>query len=77
MYATPVIYPFSQVPEHWRWLAALNPMAMPAEEMRDMFLSKGLVDPAYLAVSVGMTILILLSGAMLFSRVERTFVDSA
>src|SRR5262249_14534163 len=29
MYATPVIYPLSQIPDHWRWVAALNPMTMP------------------------------------------------
>jgi lipopolysaccharide transport system permease protein len=76
MFATPVIYPFSQIPERWRFIAALNPMAMPAETMRVMFLGKGTVDLAYVAVSVGVTAAILLSGAMLFSRVERTFVDT-
>jgi lipopolysaccharide transport system permease protein len=76
MYATPVIYPFSQIPGRWQWVAALNPMAMPAEAMRIMFLGKGTVEPVYLAISAGVTLAILLSGAMLFSRVERTFVDT-
>lgn len=76
MYATPVIYPFSQIPPRWQWVAALNPMAMPAETMRAMFLGKGSVAPPYLAISATVTLAILVSGAMLFSRVERSFVDT-
>jgi lipopolysaccharide transport system permease protein len=76
MFATPVIYPFSQIPEAWRWVAALNPMALPVEAMRYMFLGKGIIAPTYLSISVSVTLVILLSGAMLFSRVERTFVDT-
>jgi lipopolysaccharide transport system permease protein len=76
MYATPVIYSFSQIPARWQWVAALNPMAMPAEAMRAMFLGKGTVEPAHLAISAGVTFAILISGAMLFSRVERSFVDT-
>ena len=34
MYATPVIYPFSQIPEKWRWIAVLNPMTMPVEAIK-------------------------------------------
>ena len=76
MYATPVIYPFSQIPAHWQWVVALNPMAMPVEAMRAMFLGKGSVEPIYLGLSAGVTLAILISGAMLFSRVERSFVDT-
>jgi lipopolysaccharide transport system permease protein len=76
MYATPVIYPLSQIPEKWRWLAVLNPMAMPVETIKYMFLGQGLVIPAYLAVSVAMTLLLLLSGVLVFNKVEKTFVDT-
>jgi lipopolysaccharide transport system permease protein len=76
MYATPVIYPLSQIPEKWRWLAVLNPMAMPVEAIKYMFLGQGLVIPAYLAVSVAITLLLLLSGVLVFNRVEKTFVDT-
>jgi lipopolysaccharide transport system permease protein len=76
MFATPVIYPFSQIPEAWRAVAALNPMTVPVEAMRYMFLGKGTVALTYLLISVSVTLVILLSGAMLFSRVERTFVDT-
>jgi lipopolysaccharide transport system permease protein len=76
MYATPVIYPLSQIPEKWRWLAVLNPMAMPVETIKYMFLGQGLVIPAYLAVSVAITLLLLLSGVRVFNRIEKTFVDT-
>ena len=45
MYATPVIYPLSQIPERWRWLAVLNPMTMPVETIKYMFLGQGIVMP--------------------------------
>jgi lipopolysaccharide transport system permease protein len=76
MYATPVIYPLSQIPEKWRWLAVLNPMTMPVEAMKYMFLGQGIVIPTYLAVSLGMTGLLLLTGVLIFNKVERTFVDT-
>lgn len=76
MYATPVIYPLSQIPEKWRWLAVLNPMTMPVEAMKYMFLGQGIVIPTYLSVSLGMTGLLLLTGVLIFNKVERTFVDT-
>ena len=76
MYATPVIYPLSQIPEKWRWVAVLNPMAMPVEAIKVMFLGQGTVIPAYMALSVGVTVLLLLSGVLVFNKVEKTFVDT-
>ncbi|MFM8719019.1 MAG: ABC transporter permease, partial [Chthoniobacterales bacterium] len=76
MYATPVIYPLSRIPEDWRWLAVINPMAMPVEAIKRIFLGQGVVEPAYVAVSVVMTIVLLLSGIVVFNKVEKTFVDT-
>jgi lipopolysaccharide transport system permease protein len=76
MYATPVIYPLSQIPERWRWLAVVNPMAMPIETIKYMFLSQGVVIPSYLAVSAGITLLMLISGVPVFNKVENTFMDT-
>jgi lipopolysaccharide transport system permease protein len=76
MYATPIIYPLSQVSERWRWLASVNPMAMPTEAVRLMFLGQGSVSPGYLAISIAVTVFLLLSGLVLFNRVEKTFVDT-
>jgi len=76
MYATPVIYPLSQIPERWRWLAVLNPVTMPVETIKYMFLGRGLVNSAYYAVSCGVALVLLLSGVALFNKVEKTFVDT-
>lgn len=76
MYATPVIYPLSQIPEKWQWVAVLNPMAMPVELIKSMFLGQGTIIPAYLALSAGITIVLLLSGVLIFNKVEKTFVDT-
>lgn len=76
MYTTPVIYPLSQIPEKWRWLAILNPMTIPVETIKYMFLGQGMVVPAYLSVSVAITLLLLLSGVLVFNKIEKTFIDT-
>jgi lipopolysaccharide transport system permease protein len=75
MYATPVIYPLSQVPEKWRWLVVLNPMTVPIETIRYMLLGQGVIESAYLAIALAITIFFLLTGALVFDKVEKTFVD--
>lgn len=77
MYATPVIYPSSQIPSTWRWVLRLNPMAVPIESMKYMFLGQGSIAPVDLIVSVGCAGILLLSGTLVFSKVEKTFVDTA
>jgi len=76
MYATPIVYPMSQIPDKWQWLFALNPMAAIVETARFAFLGAGSVRPWNLAISFAMTLLILLAGTVLFSRIEKTFMDT-
>ena len=76
MYATPIVYPMSQVPERWRWIYALNPMAAIVETFRYAFLGAGAVTPVHLAMSAGTTAFLLIGGIIIFSRVEKTFMDS-
>jgi len=76
MYATPVIYPLSAISAKWRWLAVLNPMTVPTEAIKRMFLGQGTVVGADVAVSIGLTVFLLLSGVLVFNRVEKTFVDA-
>jgi len=76
MYATPVVYPISQIPERWRWLAALNPMTGIVEAFRKAFLGAGDASPYLLGMSACVTLLVLLTGVILFSRAEKTFVDT-
>jgi lipopolysaccharide transport system permease protein len=76
MYATPVIYPLSRIPQKWRWVAVLNPMTMPTEITRYMFLRQGIVIPSYVAICCVVTAVLLVSGVLVFNRVEKTFVDT-
>jgi lipopolysaccharide transport system permease protein len=76
MYGTPVIFPLSMIPEKWRYLVVLNPMTMPVEGMKYMFLGRGNVDPFYFFVSIAVTFIAVVSGLAIFQRVERTFVDT-
>src|SRR5262249_10441052 len=76
MYATPVIYPLSQIPGKWRWIAVLNPMTMPVEAIKVMFLGQGTVITAYLTLSVAVTILVLCSGVLMFNKLEKAFIDT-
>jgi homopolymeric O-antigen transport system permease protein len=76
MYATPIVYPISQVPEKWRLLFALNPMTAIVETFRHAFLGTGRVSLPQLGVSAAVTVLLLICGIVTFSRVEKTFMDN-
>jgi lipopolysaccharide transport system permease protein len=76
MYATPIVYPLSQIPAKWQWLFALNPMTGIVETFRYAFFGSGALQPWILGVSFAMTLLILVMGIVLFSRVEKTFMDT-
>jgi len=76
MFATPVIYPVSVIPEPYQFWMALNPLAHVVEFFRYAYLGVGTVTWAGLAYSTAMTLLILLVGIAMFNRVERTFMDT-
>ena len=76
MYATPIVYPMSMVPEQWRWMLALNPMAPVVEMFRYAFVGSGTPDLGYWALSVCVTVLVLLGSIVLFNRVEKSFMDT-
>jgi lipopolysaccharide transport system permease protein len=76
MYASPIIFPLSVLPEKWRFWAALNPIAPIVELFRHAFLGTGSINLGYLALS-GLNILIILYiGIVMFNKVERTFMDT-
>jgi lipopolysaccharide transport system permease protein len=76
MYATPIVYPMSQIPEKWQWVYALNPMAAIVETFRYALLGAGAIKIWQLGVSLGVTVLVLFLGIILFSRTEKTFMDT-
>lgn len=74
MYLTPVIYPSSLLGEPWRTLLALNPMVGVVEGFRWALL--GTQPPsAIILISTLVSLVILVSGAFYFRRVEQTFAD--
>jgi lipopolysaccharide transport system permease protein len=76
MYATPIVYPLSQVPEHLRNYFALNPMTAIVETFKLGFLGVSSIRPEQLIIGTVSTFVILIIGLMLFSRVEKTFMDT-
>lgn len=76
MYATPVIYPLSQMPQKYRWLLIANPMTSVVETFRYGFFGCGTFSWAYLGYTVAFTVVLLVVGTAIFNRVERTFMDT-
>jgi lipopolysaccharide transport system permease protein len=76
MYATPVIYPVSSIPEKYRWLILANPMTPIVEAFRYAFLGTGTVSLSQLLYSFGFMIVLVILGAIIFNRVEQTFMDT-
>ena len=77
LYASPVLYPASLVPERFRLLYALNPMVGVVEGFRAVLLGTGSVNWGMMAVSCGMGLLMLVAGALYFRSTERVFADVA
>lgn len=76
MFATPVVYPSSRIPEGWSWAVTANPMAPVIEQVRHAILGTPGVAATDVVVSASVTVLLLACGVVLFSRVERSFVDT-
>ncbi|HTE24086.1 ABC transporter permease [Flavitalea sp.] len=76
MYATPVIYPLSAVPEKYKQILMLNPLAGLIETFRYGFFDKGEFYSFAFAYSAIVTFVILLIGIFVFNKVERSFVDT-
>lgn len=76
MYATPVVYPASQIGGKLKILMMLNPVSPIVESFRYAFLGSGSIPWNYLGISVVTTLVVLFLGVVLFSRVEKTFMDT-
>lgn len=76
MYATPVIYPVSQIPEKYRGLLWANPLSHIIEAFKFGFFGEGSFSPAGIAYSLGFGVFFLLLGIIIFNKTERTFMDT-
>jgi len=75
LFATPIAYPSSLVPEGWRALYGLNPMAGVVEGFRWALLGTANAPGPMLAVSVAVVLALLIGGLYYFRHMERTFAD--
>ena len=76
MYATPVIYPTSTIPEEWRWVLSANPVTPIVETFRYAFLGAGSPSWSGLAYSFVFMLVVFTIGVLIFNRVESTFMDT-
>lgn len=75
MFATPVAYPASLLDEPWRTLYGLNPMVGVVEGFRWALLGAGASPGPMVVVSALASVVILVTGAFYFRRMEKTFAD--
>lgn len=76
MYATPIAYDISIIPEKYLLLYMLNPVTPVVMAMRYAFLGTGYFSLKYYLISWVVTIVVLFIGVVLFSRIEKTFADT-
>jgi lipopolysaccharide transport system permease protein len=75
MFVSPVAYPSSLVPGHWRWLYGLNPMAGAIDGVRWSLGAPAPPDPTLLAASIAAVVVLLVGGLLYFQRVDETVAD--
>ena len=76
MYATPIIYPLSVVSNKYKWIVTLNPMTQIVEISRLGLLGKGEFSLETFIYTILISVTILLSGIVIFNKVEKTFIDT-
>lgn len=75
LYASPIIYPLTAVPDHLRGWYSLNPVVGVLGLFRHAVLGTECPVPAQLATSWGITLALLVTGVLLFNRTEKSFMD--
>ena len=75
LFATPIIYPASMIPEKFRWLVALNPLSGVIEAFRYALVPSSAIDWELLGFSIGITAVLFVAGVAYFKRAEKVFAD--
>jgi lipopolysaccharide transport system permease protein len=76
MYASPIVYPLSIVPEKYKWIILANPVTSVIETFKYAFLGVGEFNWLHLGYSFGFTAILFLISLIIFHRVEKTFMDT-
>lgn len=76
MYATPIIYPLSAIPEKYKIYSIINPLTPIIETFRYALFSSGSLNWMHLSYSIVFTFVVLTIGILLFNKVEQSFMDT-
>lgn len=76
MYATPIVYPISELGGWMKTVVQINPVTAPVELFRLAVLGQGSVNWLYYGISWVLTLVVVVLGVMIFNRVEKTFMDT-
>jgi len=76
MYASPIVYPLSVVPDKYKIYIIANPMTPIIEGFRQAFIGKGQLNLNMLFYSICITLIIFFIGLLIFNKVEKTFIDT-
>ena len=74
MFATPIIYPISFIPENWRWIFMMNPLTGLIGAYRSVIFGN-LFDLNSLAISILLILLIFIFSVYYFRKMEREIAD--
>jgi lipopolysaccharide transport system permease protein len=75
MYASPVVYPLTEIPQQFKWLAYVNPICAPVELFRLWFFGTASVTGPMILSSLGITAALVFLGLILFNQNEQNFID--
>jgi lipopolysaccharide transport system permease protein len=76
MYASPIVYPLSIVPQKYKWIILANPVTSIIEAFKYAFLGVGEFNWMHLGYSLGTTVVLFFIGLIIFQKVERSFMDT-
>jgi lipopolysaccharide transport system permease protein len=76
MYASPIVYPLSEIPAKYQWISIANPITPLIESFRFALLGAGTLNLWHLLYSFGFMIFISFIGIIIFNQVEKNFMDT-
>ncbi len=76
MYAAPIIYPLSAIPAKYKWIILSNPLSSIMEAFRNVYLGAGELSLSGLLYSFTFMVVLVVTGTVIFNRVEKTFMDT-
>tara|TARA_B100000686_G_C16596409_1_gene866243 strand:+ start:198 stop:1046 length:849 start_codon:yes stop_codon:yes gene_type:complete len=76
MFATPIVYPFSIIPEKYKIICSLNPMTSVVEIFKLAFLGSSSIEFTHVLISVAVTISVFVFGLFMFNKMEKNFMDT-